>query len=46
MFFKIGLLKNFAIVTGMHLGWGYFLIKLQVLRPATLFKKTPTQLFS
>ena len=46
MVFKIGLLKNFAIFTGIHLCWGHFLIKLQVLRPATLFKKTPTQVLS
>ena len=33
MFFKIGLLKNFAIFTGKHLCWS-LLIKLQVWRPA------------
>ena len=28
MFFKIGVLKNFAIFTGKHLCWNLFLIKL------------------
>ena len=31
MFFKIGVLKNFAIFTGRHLFWSLFLIKLQAL---------------
>ena len=39
MFFKIVSLKNLAIVTGKHLCWGLFLIKLQAFRPETLFKK-------
>ena len=34
MFFKIGVLKNFAILTGKYLCWSLFLIK------------TPTHLFS
>ena len=29
MFFKIGVLKNFAILPGKHLCWSLFLIKLQ-----------------
>ena len=29
MFFKIGVLKNFALFTGRHLCWSLFLIKLQ-----------------
>ena len=29
MFFKIGALKNFANLTGKHLCWSLFLIKLQ-----------------
>ena len=29
MFFKIVVLKNFAIFVGKHLCWNYFLIKLQ-----------------
>ena len=39
MFFKIGVLKNFAIFTGEYLFWSLFLIKLQLaIRPATLLK--------
>ena len=30
MFFKIGVLKNFAKFTGKHLCWSWFLIKLHV----------------
>ena len=30
MFFKIGVLKNFAILTGKHLCWSRFLIKFQL----------------
>ena len=33
MFIKIGILKNFAILTGKHLSWNLFLIKLQALSP-------------
>ena len=29
MFFKIGVLKNFAILTGKRLCWSLFLIKVQ-----------------
>ena len=29
-YFKIGVLKNFAIFTGKHLHWNVFLIKLQM----------------
>ena len=32
-------LKNFAIFTEKHLYWSLFVIKLQVLRPATLLKR-------
>ena len=38
MFFKIGVLRNIAIFTEKHLCWSLFLIKLQALRAATLFK--------
>ena len=38
-------LKNFTIFTGIHLCRSLFLIKLQVFRPATLLKETPTQVF-
>ena len=39
MFFKIDLLKNFAIFVGKLLCWSLFLIKLQALKPATLLKR-------
>ena len=39
MFFKVGVLKNFASFTGKHLCWGLFLINLQALRSATLLKR-------
>ena len=46
MFLKIGILKNFARITGKHMCWDLFLIKLQALRPAFFFKKkSPTQVF-
>ena len=40
---KQGALKNFVNFKGNKLCWSLFLIKLQFLRPATLLKKTPTQ---
>ena len=39
MFFKIDLLKHFAIFTRKHLCWSYFLIKLHGCRPSILLKK-------
>ena len=39
LFFKIDFLKNFAILTGRHLLWSLFLIKLQAWTSITLFKK-------
>ena len=36
---KKGVLKNFAILTGKHLCWSLFLIKLQAWRSATLLKR-------
>ena len=39
MFFKIRVLKSFAISTGKHLYWSHFLIKLQAFRPATLLQR-------
>ena len=39
MFFKIGVIKNFAIFTGKHLCWSLFLIKFQTWRQATLLKR-------
>ena len=38
IFFKTGVVRNFAIFTEKHLCWNLFLIKLQVLWPATLFQ--------
>ena len=40
MFFKIGVLKKFAMFTGKHLCWSLFLIKLQAFRcfPANITK--------
>ena len=40
-----GVLKIFAKFTGKHLSLSLFLIKLQTLISATLFKETPTQMF-
>ena len=37
-FFKIDFLKNFAMISGKHLGWSFFLIKLQDFRRTTLLK--------
>ena len=39
MSFKTDDLRNFEIFTGKHLYWSLFLIKMQALRPATLFKR-------
>ena len=38
MFFKIEILKHFTNLTGKHLRWSFFVIKLQALRPETLLK--------
>ena len=47
MFFKIGVLENFANFTGKHLCWSLLLIKSQAKGPATLLKRNdPTQMFS
>ena len=46
MFFKIGVLENFANFTGKRLCSSLFSMKLQALRPATLLKTTPIQIFS
>ena len=43
---KQGILKNFANFTRKTLCWSLFLIKLEFCGPATLLKKTPTQVFS
>ena len=39
MFFKIGVLKDFALLTGKKLCWSLFLTNFQVWRPATLLKR-------
>ena len=39
MFLKVGVLKIFEKATGKYLRWNFFLIKLNILNPATLFKK-------
>ena len=39
MFFKTGVLKNFAIFTVKQLSWSIFLIKSQAFRAAALFKR-------
>ena len=46
MFFKISVLKNFAIFTGKHLCWGLFLTKWQAWRDAIYWKETSTQVLS
>ena len=47
VFFKKGVLKNFANFSRKKLHWSLFLIKLQAWRPhATLSKETLTQKFS
>ena len=46
MFLEVGVLITFAYFTGKQLRWNFFLIKLKALSPATLLKKTPTQMFS
>ena len=39
MFFKLGVLKNFAIFTRKHSYRSLLLIKLQAFKPATLLKR-------
>ena len=39
MFFKLGVLADFAIFTGKHLCWSLFLIKLKVFRAVILLKR-------
>ena len=48
MFFKIGVLKYFAIFTGKHLCWSLFSIMLPAFRPETFLKRdaNATQVFS
>ena len=46
MFYKKGVLKNFAKFTEKYLRWNLFFNKVADLSPATLLKKPPTQVFS
>ena len=46
IFFRIGVLKNFAIFTRKQLCCSRFVIKLQAFRSRTLLKETPRQVFS
>ena len=39
MFFKINVLKNFAIFTGKKLRWSPYFINLQAFRPGTFLKR-------
>ena len=39
MFFRIGVLNNFAMFKGKQLSWSLFLIKSQTSRPANLLKR-------
>ena len=39
-------LKKIDIFTGKHMCWSLLLMRLHAFRPATLFKKTPTHVFS
>ena len=39
MSFKIQVFKNFAILTGKHLGWSLFVTKLPSYKPANLLKR-------
>ena len=45
MFFKVGVLKSYAIYAGKHLCWSIFLKKFQYFMPTTL-KETPAKVFS
>ena len=44
--YKKAILKSFTILTGKHLYWSLFLIKLQISRSALYLKESPTQVFS
>ena len=45
IFFKIVVLKNFAIFTGKYLCWSLFIIKLQAWSPVTLLKRVQQMRF-
>ena len=46
MFFKRGVIRNYAIFTEKHLCWSLFLIKLETLWPAVLFQLWPKRDFN
>ena len=46
VFCEKDVLKNFAILTAKDECWCFFLIKLQVVRPETLLKRTPIRVLS
>ena len=39
MFFKITVLRKFAIFTGKQLSWSLFLVRMQGFMPATVLKR-------
>ena len=43
MFFKVGVLKSFANLTGKHLYWSHFLKNFQAEGMQLYLKKTPTR---
>ena len=45
MFFKVGVLKSFANLTGKHLYWSHFLKNFQAEGMQLYLKKTPTHVF-
>ena len=45
MFFKIGVLKNFAVFIGKHLCWSLIFNRVADFRPATILKKRLEQMF-
>ena len=45
MFFKINILKNFAIFTGKKLRWSLYFIKLQAFGPGTFLKRDSNMFF-
>ena len=43
MFFKVGVLKSYAIFAGKYLRWSLFFKKFQSFRPATLLKRNSSK---
>ena len=46
MFYKVGVLENFAKFTGKHLCWNLFLINVQAKACNFIKKETSAQIFS